>query len=224
MCLVFSEFCPSGEGGSASSLPRLGTVSEFSPLAGEGQRVLPLRPGRVRPPAQTSLPGALVGAASPQLLWELRPTDGTQPSGRGPWGNLGAGFCSSFSALLLPRSPVRQTPATWVSQHSEPCLLKSSGTPSPGWPPPTPGRKQRGGRLTPLSPQSGPSVSSCPWSSVCEQLPCISVQFPGCLRQESKSGHSPRGPTHWFLTLKTCSSLSLVDEKKKGKLLGGGGG
>ena len=103
LCLVFSEFFPSGWGRSASS----------PPLAGGGSASSPPPAGRVRPPAQTSLarsPGlccfsAAALAASPHG-WD------SGLSGRDPWGNL----VRDSTALSLPSSlapsPVLQIPAT----------------------------------------------------------------------------------------------------------------
>lgn len=178
---------PLAGGGSASSPPQARGGSASPPtLARGGSASSPPLAWTVRPPAQTSLarsPGlccfsAVSLAASPHG-WD------SGPSGRDPWGNLGAGFRSSFSAFLsLPQScPADSSrlslPALWppppqVSRTSGPCV-------------PAPGRRQRGGGSLTCPLDRGPRsrAAHCPGSA--DGCLTSSVQFPGCLRQESLS-------------------------------------
>lgn len=160
-------------------------VSKFSPSGrgGSGRR---LRHHSLEPWSVLLL-RSCSGSLAPRMgLWAFR---------QRPLGESGCGIPQLFFCLPPPRAPVLQILATWVSQHSEPRPLKSSGPRSPVWPPPTPGRRQRGGRVTPRPLDRGPWSRAAQGPVSVNGCLASSVQSPCCLRQESKSAHSPRGPT-----------------------------
>ena len=135
-----SEFSPSGwEMVSEFSPSSWEMISEFSPLAGRWSASSPPLAGEGQASGSDITPwspglccfSAVALGASPHG-WD------SGPSGRDPWGNLGVGFCSSFSAFLLPgllfcRSQPPGSPSA-LSPAPSSCQDPGAGVaPTPTW-------------------------------------------------------------------------------------------